>query len=361
MSGGSEVNQWPARAAGFAPGGQLWLEDGESVRLVYLDRNLVSAPFHGVQPAFSTDGSLMTLFSSGQVWLYDPLKGRRVRQLEDSYANLDQVLFSPDGQVVAGEVYTLRCPTCTEMNGPDRSLVLWRAADGSILARIEHPTGWAAFSTNGAWLALSQLDSLQFYKTASGSLTKTMAGYYGPVAGMALSADGQTLAAVDGNDPYALRLWDLESGRVVQALRGHDTVDAGTNAPVAFSLDGKYLVVRGDVWEWRPTRITNNTAGPPGMWSCGTYRVGKNGSAWTCRMPSAGLLPRRSHPGDGFARWDAAPVGDGRGPVAPGNQAALRIDPGAGLYFRWNPPDLRVKRWNHPDLGSPRLSTAGIS
>lgn len=59
--GGSEVNQWNVRNAGFAPGGQLWLAEDGTVKLVDLDRNLVTAPFSGVQPSFSVDGSLMAL------------------------------------------------------------------------------------------------------------------------------------------------------------------------------------------------------------------------------------------------------------------------------------------------------------
>jgi hypothetical protein len=75
----------------------------------------------------------MALFANGQISLYDHQKGRRMQMLEGNYVRIDGVLFSPDGQTLAGDVYTLRCPTCTEVQ--NRSLVLWRDADGSIIAR----------------------------------------------------------------------------------------------------------------------------------------------------------------------------------------------------------------------------------
>jgi WD40 repeat protein len=352
LGGGSEVEKWGARDFGFAPGGQLWLDDGESVRLVYIDRKLVTAPFHGVRPAFSRDGGLMALYDSGQVWLYDPLKGRRVQQLEGSYANIDRALFSPDGQIVAGEVYTLHCPTCTEMDGLDRSLVLWRAADGTILAQIEHPAGWAAFSTNGGWLALSQKESLQFYETASGSLKKTITGYYGGVAGMALSVDGRTLAAVDANDPYTARLWDLESGQVMQALQGHDVVGTGGSVAVAFSPNGERLAVRGDLWDLATgqqlVELEKAIADRTSCWS--------SAAAFS---PDGEVLATGCFGGQ-LDVWSAGQVqwlqriGDYSGWV---DNLAFAPDGGA-LAAVYGVPDYRVQVWDLPE-GQPAFSLSG--
>ena len=211
-SSGTEVNQWDAHNAGFAPGGQLWLEDDKSVRLVYIDRDLVSAPFDGVQPSFSADGTLMALFANGQISLYDHQSGRRKLMLEGNYVQIDGVLFSPDGQTLAGDVYTLHCPTCTEIDGLDRSLVLWRAADGAIIANIDHPSGWIGYSADGNSLTALEMESMQIINSADGSIVKHINGFTNPVEGMAISSDGKTLAAVHSAEEYTLRLWDLGTG-----------------------------------------------------------------------------------------------------------------------------------------------------
>ncbi len=245
---GTEVNKWDFRHAGFAPGGQLWLEDNETVRLVYVDRNLVTAPFNGTQPSFSADGMLMALFANRQISLYDHQKGRRIQSLEGNYVNMDGVLFSPDGQTLAGDVYTLHCPTCSEMDGLDRYLVLWRSADGSIINKIEHPSGWMGYSVDGIFLAAVQTENVQIVKTADGSIVNKIDGFTAPIAGMALSPDGKTVAAVHETSPYTLRLWDLQTRRVNRTLHSPQAPNLST-VDVAYSPDEKYLAVGGDLWE----------------------------------------------------------------------------------------------------------------
>lgn len=245
---GTEVNQWDAHNAGFAPGGQLWLENDESVRLVYIDRDQVTPPFEGVQPSFSAEGKLMALFAKSQISLYDHQIGRRTQMLEGNYVRIDGVLFSPDGQTLAGDVYTLNCPTCTEIEGEYRSLVLWRVADGSIITRIDHPSGWIGYSADGNLLTAVEMESMQIINTADGSIVKQIDGFTNPVEGMAISPDGKTLAAVHSAGEYMLRLWDLGTGRVDQVLASQQSISP-YSLEVAYSSDGKIIAVGGDLWD----------------------------------------------------------------------------------------------------------------
>jgi WD40 repeat protein len=246
--GGTEVNNWNVRDAGFNPGGQLWLEDDEAVRLAYLDRDLVTAPFSGVQPSFSADGTLMALFANGKISLYEHQQGQRVQMLEGNYVQIDGVLFSPDGQTVVGDVYTLHCPTCSEMDGLDRYLVLWQVADGAIISKMEHPSGWMAYSMDGSLVAAVQMENVQIVKSTDGSLVNRIEGFTTPVEGMALSPDGETLAVAHAAGEYTLRLWELESSRVVRTFQGQQ---GGTlsNVEVAYNPDEKYIAVGGDLWD----------------------------------------------------------------------------------------------------------------
>jgi WD40 repeat protein len=244
---GTEVNQWDARNAGFTSGGQLWLEDDKSVRLVYFDRDLLTAPFDGVQPSFSVDGTLMALFADGQISIYDHQKGRRTQILEGDYIEINGVLFSPDGQTLAGDVYSLHCPTCTEIDGLDRSLVLWRATDGAIIASIDHLGGWIAYSKDGNRLIALEMESMQVINTADGSTVERINGFTNPVAGMAISPDGKTLAAVHAVQEYSLRLWDLGTGAVKEGHSGQQSISQN-NVEVAYSRDGNFIAVGGDLW-----------------------------------------------------------------------------------------------------------------
>jgi len=248
--GGTEVNNWNVRNAGFTPGGQLWLEDDETVRLAYIDRDLMTAPFSGVQPSFSADGTLMALFANGQISLYEHQQGRRVQMLDGSYVHLDGVLFSPDGQTLAGDVFTLHCRTCSEFDGLDRYLVLWRAADGSIIAKMEHQdrSGWMGYSVDGSLLAVVQMENAQIVKAADGSIITRIDDFAAPIAGMALLPDGKTLVAAHATDPYTLRLWDLETGRLDRTLQSQQAPNL-SNVEVAYSPDEKYIAVGGDLWD----------------------------------------------------------------------------------------------------------------
>jgi WD40 repeat protein len=248
---GTEVNKWNFHDAGFTPDGQIWLEDDDSVRLAYIDRDLLTAPFSGVQPFFMVDGSLIGLYANQQVWLYDPLNGRRIQKLEGSYARIDGVLFSPDGETLAGDVYNLHCPTCSEMDGLDRALVLWKASDGAIIAKIPHPepSGWLAYSPDGSLVVVAQMESVLIVKAASGEPVSRIDGFTAPLVGMALAPDEITLAAAYATGPYSLRLWDLNSNQVGRLIQGQKDASAETDLVLAYSPEGEYLAVRGDVWD----------------------------------------------------------------------------------------------------------------
>ena len=248
-SNGTETNKWDMANAGFTPGGQLWLEDGETVRIADTDRDLMTAPFKGSQPSFSADGSLMALYDQGHIWLYDPNKGRRIQALEGSFESLDGMLFSPDGQTLAGDIFTLHCPTCSEAEGLGRYMVLWRLSDGAIISKIEHPSGWMAYSSDGSSVAVFTTESVQIVKAADGSPIASIDGFTAPVVGMALAPQGDTLASAHALDPYTLRFWELSDGQVVRTLQGSNNASAETGMALAYSPDGNYLAVRGDIWD----------------------------------------------------------------------------------------------------------------
>jgi WD40 repeat protein len=249
--GGNEVNKWDFHQAGFTPGGLLWLADQESVRLVDIEHDLLTTPFWGVKPSFSSDGTLMALYDQNQVSVYDHQAGRRKLLLEGNFVRLEKILFSPGGATLAGDVYSLRCPTCSEIDGLDHYLVVWSAEDGGILQQVPLPDylGMLAYSSDGKQLILAEMESFHVLDTEAGSIVTQLDGFTAPVEGMALSLGGHTLAVAYSLEPYVLRFWSIEDSQVVSERQ--DNLGGGMldNVAVAFSPDEKYLAVGGDLWD----------------------------------------------------------------------------------------------------------------
>lgn len=95
------------------------------------------------------------------------------------------------------------------------------------------------------------LDSLQHWKSGANEV-KTFRGHSRGVWSVAYAPDGLTLAS-GGSDRY-VRLWDIETGRLLKSLRGH-THDI---RQVAFSPDGQVLATAS---EDRTIRLWNPQSG----------------------------------------------------------------------------------------------------
>lgn len=95
------------------------------------------------------------------------------------------------------------------------------------------------------------IDALSYWKAGTHEV-KTFRGHSQGVWSVGYSPDGQTLAS-GGSDRY-LRLWEIETGRLIRSLRGH-THDI---RQVAFSPDGQILATAS---EDRTIRLWNPQTG----------------------------------------------------------------------------------------------------
>ncbi len=98
---------------------------------------------------------------------------------------------------------------------------------------------------------IEELDSLEHWETGATEI-KTFRGHTQGVWSVSFSPDGLTLAS-GGSDRY-VRIWDIETGRLLRSLRGH-TQDI---RQVAFSPDGQTLATGS---EDRTIRLWNPSSG----------------------------------------------------------------------------------------------------
>jgi WD40 repeat protein len=237
--------------------------------------------------AFSPDGK--TVASRGtmddSIRLYETATGRKLRMIgpppPKNAGGAGQVFmmmgpgagrlglaFSPDGRLIAS-------PRANTGNAPggfapggmpmQTTLHLWRVSTGKEVQKIVLPPQYSlvsfAFAPDGRVLATENADqTITLWEVASGKerarLGKPPAvqpppggavmmlgvggrfGRFGLAAAsptIAFAPDGRTLAAA--SQDQSVHLWDIATGKVVSALRGHE----GSVTALAFAPDGKTL------------------------------------------------------------------------------------------------------------------------
>ena len=131
------------------------------------------------------------------------------------------------------------------------------------------PINAITFAPDGRWLASgANDDTIKIWDTSTGHLLRTLYGHSSNVNALAISPDGKLLASGSGDmtskrefptfksggiaggaRDNTIRIWDVQSGRELKMLSGHELPVGG----VAFSADGRTLTsVSGDavkVWD----------------------------------------------------------------------------------------------------------------
>jgi WD40 repeat protein len=235
-----EGHDAPVLAVAFSPDGRLALSgtaggpNASTIRLWDVRtgnklRNLDGHRHNVHAVAFSLDGKrVLSCSADNTVRLWNAETGKELKRLDGHSAQVNEVVFSPDGK---------RALT----GGADKSVRLWDLESGKELLKLGgHNTSVprVAFSPDGR-RALSgghhPDQRICLWNLETGTLLKTLEGHAGHVHGVAFLPDGER--AVSCSFDGTIRLWDLDSGKQIEEIKGPREMHA-----LALSSDGRRLV-----------------------------------------------------------------------------------------------------------------------
>jgi WD40 repeat protein len=200
---------------------------------VPLQTNQPREPIHAA--AFSPDGKQIALAGYGRVRIVDAAALAAVTELTGMRGHVSEVAFSADGQeliAAAGEpglfgelqVWTIGNPK------PRRTIVGHRDA---LYAAVALPGQLKLIATG------SYDEQIRLWDLQTGKEVRLLSGHNGPIFGLSASSDGRWLASASGD--RTVKIWDVASGERLDTL-GQSLKELYT---VAFSPDGKRLIAGG--------------------------------------------------------------------------------------------------------------------
>ena len=195
--------------------------------------------------AFSHDGNRIVTGGSDTIArLWDANTGKEIRAFTGHTESIFSVAFSPSDRVLLTE--------------SDDSTRLWNADSGDSLGAIDTNRGYpvgAAFSPDGASMLIGFSDYARIWNLKTGKPGTIFQGDSNPLKQISLSADGTRMLVLsttlrmvaqhvkgDFGKSVEMRLWDLETGRVIRAA----TTDIPFGSDGVLAPDGRMMLAGSD-------------------------------------------------------------------------------------------------------------------
>ncbi|MEO8429801.1 MAG: c-type cytochrome domain-containing protein [Verrucomicrobiota bacterium] len=168
-------------------------------------QSLAYSPAGGLAAAGGSPGE------SGEVALFDPVKGTLLKVLGTMSDMMLDVKFSPDGT---------RLAVC----GADNAIHVYDVATGKEQLRIEQHADWVMavdFSRDGTQLGSASRDkTARIFDSKTGELETTYVGHTAAVFDVAFNNDGKTVCSV-GRDKK-IHFWDTKEAKAKGEIGGFD-------------------------------------------------------------------------------------------------------------------------------------------
>ncbi len=181
--------------------------------------------------SFSPSGRSLAVVGSDGVQVWDVAAGLSpgLRLLEES--PIYSVVFGQGDRYVA----------LASIDGTAR---IWDPENNKSYLAVPGDRGLnvrPAFSLDGRRLAIArERDKIEIWEMIYAEVPRTLSGHGGRINAVVAGRGGKLLAS--GGDDRTARIWDLESGQLLESLRGHQAPVNG----VAFSPDHRRLATASD-------------------------------------------------------------------------------------------------------------------
>jgi WD40 repeat protein len=237
----------------FAPDkSEIYTVDSDGIALIYdasigrVKSDLRAHPdFNGAADFHHDKGWIVLGGVDGSVKVWDPLDRISLVTIDAHQREINWVLFSPDGDLLA-------------TSGEEGIVTVWNWREREEITTINNagrvPVR-GAFSPDGAHLALGMDSTIDVWSLSDGERVRTLeTGRGGSSDTLMYSPDGRYL--INGGAIPDMLVWDAQSGELVARLPGI----GGNRTSAVFSPDGDLLLVSvldGPVTLWDMTSISD--------------------------------------------------------------------------------------------------------
>ncbi len=228
---------------------------------------------------FSPDGKWLVSATNGHVVIWDATTGGRVTALSTDIVTNDAVAFSPDGRYLAfsnyddfelfdtrtwkrvhhftGHTDYLRHLTYAPdgrhiVTGGDDGIRIWSTSTRKQVRHINvSDVSSVAVSLDGRHIAATRKTdgtNLLLFALATGDRVREFRGNSSWTWSVAFSTDGTRIVSGGWDNTHAVRVWDVETGKMLFAPRGHGE-DSGINEnveSVTYTRDGTMFLTAGE-------------------------------------------------------------------------------------------------------------------